>query len=195
MHALFKWRWQEERAGRQLWLGKTELSLSAFLSFGSRFAPSVARHPVSFSSLLVVPNCIMPSNKAIVVGSFHTHLQVLELDLASRSLRLSTLSDPAFDNYTWLVKSTRHDGLIYAARAPADESEGELSVIRVIREDEGDAGSSASTYRLEILQTVPSGGVDPCHAGISEDGKLIALTNVSKQRITMGRSSVHGNSC
>jgi hypothetical protein len=94
-------------------------------------------------------------------------LQLLELDAASSSLKLHTVSTPDFATYTWIAASPQHPDIFYAAQAASDGTEGRISVARV---------KNQQPYELEILQNVPSGGVDPCHVGVSDS--QIAIANV-----------------
>ena len=116
----------------------------------------------------------MSSKLAILVGSFHTHVQVLEFQAESRSLALHTILEPAFEGHTWIQPSPVHACIFYVVQSIPKES-GILSVIHV----QSDANQA---YRLEVLQSVPSGGQDPCHIGISDTGTSLAIANVSPPR-------------
>lgn len=112
-----------------------------------------------------------------LVGSFHDRAQLLHFDTQARSLTLVQLPEPAFKNYTWVTRSPTYESIFYASHTALGEDEGTVSVVRL----QADPGL-LERYRLEVLQHVSSGGVDPCHCTVSPSGHELAIANVSGTR-------------
>lgn len=109
---------------------------------------------------------------SLLVGSFWTNLQILTFDSSTNHLHYHIIPEPAFQTFTWISPHPTIKGLFYAVQTPQATSAGNLSVIRV-------QPDLKSGYSLELLQTVSSGGLDPCHVGIHPQGKEVAIANVS----------------
>ena len=113
----------------------------------------------------------------LLVGSFHNRAQLLHFDAQAPSLTLVTLPEPAFQNYTWITRSPAHRSIFYASHTALGEDEGTVSVVRLLADPGVPEG-----YRLEFLQHVSSGGIDPCHCTVSPSGHELAIANVSGLR-------------
>lgn len=109
----------------------------------------------------------------ILVGSFSTHLQVLHFDVNRGTLELSQVSEPAFDKYTWIAASPKLPGVFYGAgRTPSD---GVLTAFKISAAQD----STSDRYKVQILSNCSSGGQDPAHIGVRNDGARVGIANVS----------------
>lgn len=124
----------------------------------------------------------MPAD--LLVGSFHSHLQILTFEPSVPSLELYTVTKPEFDRYTWITAHPQHQNIFYAAQSGAGGQGGQLSTIKVSRgaapKEPGDGVPDG--FVLDILETVSTGGSDPCHVGIAPDGSQLGIANVGPPR-------------
>lgn len=116
----------------------------------------------------------MSAITSLLIASFHNRPQLLHFNQADAKLELESLSEPKFDGYTWISAHPRLKGIYYAAQRFEDKP-GNLSVVKVT----ASTSSNSSGSKLEILKTYPSHGMDPCHLGLSEDARSIAIANVN----------------
>lgn len=122
----------------------------------------------------------------ILVGSYSTHLQILTFDAGAKTLQLTTVPQPSFERYTWISRHPVHQNLFYAGQNPAQGGIGSVTLFKV-------TGGSGAAHQLEVLQTVPSGGVGPCHLNVKPDGTQLAVANVRySQRHRCKRSTTRG---
>lgn len=129
----------------------------------------------------------------ILVGSFSTFLQVLHFDAAAKTLALTTVPNPAFDNYTWITRHPTLSYLFYATQSPTQGGNGFVSLISVKGGD--NQSGDPSQFKLQILQTISSGGIDPCHLGITADGSELAVANVSLQHRSIATARLLSATC
>ena len=99
------------------------------------------------------------------------HLQILDFEPLCASAKVRTLDETPFSCYTWLIRHPKRGDILYGLRAASNE--GILTRFRLPDEE---------TSTVEIIESVSTGGVDPCHGAITPDGDLIAIANVRRSR-------------
>lgn len=117
---------------------------------------------------------------SLLVGSFHNRLQLLDFTPGNASsedrLALRSVDGPPFETYTWIESHPTIPDLFYAAQALSTR-DGIISVLKITVPPEHVEGAGRASF--EILQSVSSHGIDPCHLGINTDATELASANVS----------------
>ena len=106
----------------------------------------------------------------LLVGNFAQNLELLTFDDVAKTLKVEKLTDSAsYARYTWLAPHPQLSHIVYGTRV--GEGNGTLSLFQVKCDADGHV-------KVERKQNVTSGGVDPCHCGISPVGTEVAIANV-----------------
>eukprot|EP00053_Salpingoeca_punica_P015048 m.137656 g.137656 ORF g.137656 m.137656 type:complete len:392 (+) comp16607_c0_seq1:38-1213(+) len=128
----------------------------------------------------------------VLIGSYGIALHAAEFDAANGTLRkhravtVDTVPSPSFA----VLRSDKR--VCYAVGESGEGSVHALAVEpgpAVVTHHTGDTATAAfrPIDKLRLLNSVPSGGADPCHITISPDGKVLAVANYTGGTVFLHR--------